>query len=425
MSRSMPPLVRTAFTLAGLVTALAACSAAARSDGGAPLGDGGSTSASPAGDITDPTATVAKLHGVVLAPEGTIPIGGAVVALFESEPAPLEPGLRCDKCITLSRDVPFATSGPDGRFELSAPKTGHFFLAVQKGTFRRVRALDVIRGEQDVPAVMTTLPAKTDAAKGDVIPKMALVLGQWDHVELSLAKLGLGKLVADEVDRASLPYDVYDDPSPAGLKSGARLLSDPALLSKYQIVLLPCRGSSGTTCDDTTSTSPAVQSALRGFVEGGGRVYVTDYSYEFVRQLWPEAVTWAGESANLGSACSSTSYDAPGRVDDPGLSEWLGAIGHQSVTLEASWTTIDAVHEADAIDADGQPTKNTPKVWMSAEKPDGAHPATVSFERGCGRVLFSTYHTAGAARDPLRPQEKALLYVLLELGVCVEVQSPK
>lgn len=395
----------------------AAAPATSSDEAGAPKG--------PSDIVDGPGKTVATLRGRVLAPEGKIPVAGALVALMAEEPAALDTGLRCDKCISLSSEIPYATAGADGRFELPVSRTGRFFLVVQKGNFRRVRPVDVITGEQDVPSVMTTLPAKQDRAKGDDIPNMAVVAGQWDRIERSLVKLGLGKLVADEVDKASLPFDLYDDPSPSGAKSAGRLLADPALLAQYQIVLLPCRGSSGTTCDDSMPGDPAVASALRGFVEGGGRLYVTDYSYEFVRQLWPGTISWAGASASLGSACEKTAYDAPGVVDDSGLHDWLGAIGHANVTLKESWTTIDGVSEVDGLDTELLPTVVKPRVWMSAKKADGVHPATVSFDQGCGRVLFSTYHTAGAARDPLLPQEKALLYVLLELGVCVEVKPPR
>jgi hypothetical protein len=45
----------------------------------------------------------------------------------------------------------------------------------------------------------------------------------------------------------------------------------------------------------------------------------------------------------------------------------------------------------------------------------------VSFERGCGRVLYSTYHTEAdkGSTTELLTQEKALLYILLEVAVCV------
>lgn len=53
----------------------------------------------------------------------------------------------------------------------------------------------------------------------------------------------------------------------------------------------------------------------------------------------------------------------------------------------------------------------------SCEDDHTARPATVSFEHGCGRVLFSSYHTEPFSND-LTPQERALLGVLLEASVC-------
>jgi hypothetical protein len=67
----------------------------------------------------------------------------------------------------------------------------------------------------------------------------------------------------------------------------------------------------------------------------------------------------------------------------------------------------------------------TPKVWITGNTPSVAKPLTVSFERGCGRVLFSTYHTETSGSGGLKPQELALLYVLLEVGVCVEPVIPQ
>ncbi|MBK6695279.1 MAG: hypothetical protein IPG50_24170 [Myxococcales bacterium] len=387
--------------------------------------DGGAPVVVETPGISSAMGAVATLKGRVLAPDGKTPVAGALVALMRTAPEAPKEGLRCETCVPLSKDTPHATSNADGTFELKTSTEGAFTFVVQKGTFRRARALDVVSGDQEVPALLATLPSKTDLPKGDVIPKMAVVKGEWDPIERTLAKLGLGKLVKGEADPSSLPFDVYDDPSPTGPRSGARLLADESLLAAYEIVLLPCSGSSGTTCDDKRAMDPLVQKALRGFVEGGGRLYVTDYSYEFVRQLWPGAVSFRGETKDVGSACEKVAYDATGAVNDEGLSGWLSAIGHSSVTLKASWTTIDSVHEVDATDANGQPAKIPTRVWMSANKSDGAHPATVSFERGCGRVLFSTYHTAGEPLAPLMPQEKALLYVLLEMGVCIDTSVPK
>ena len=68
--------------------------------------------------------------------------------------------------------------------------------------------------------------------------------------------------------------------------------------------------------------------------------------------------------------------------------------------------------------------KTTPRLlpdcWVTGQTPDGMRPATVSFERACGRVLFSTYHTEPSTDPSLKAQELALLYVLLEVSVCNE-----
>ena len=71
----------------------------------------------------------------------------------------------------------------------------------------------------------------------------------------------------------------------------------------------------------------------------------------------------------------------------------------------------------------GKPKSIAPRIWMGN---NAGHPATVSFEHGCGRVLFSTYHTEGETVDAavprvagLLPQELALLYVILQVDVCL------
>ena len=46
------------------------------------------------------------------------------------------------------------------------------------------------------------------------------------------------------------------------------------------------------------------------------------------------------------------------------------------------------------------------------------YPHAVTFEPSCGRVLYSTYHTAQKSHAWLVPQERVLLHLIMELGVC-------
>ena len=76
------------------------------------------------------------------------------------------------------------------------------------------------------------------------------------------------------------------------------------------------------------------------------------------------------------------------------------------------------VNPVQTTDGTGAPKTVTPRVWVSGSRNGGARrPSTVSFEHGCGRVLFSSYHTEPFSND-LTPQERALLGVLLEASVC-------
>lgn len=395
---------------------------------GSGFGDGGASgSLTGGGDGAAPT-TLGHLTGKVVAPEGTIPISGALVYLTTHDPAPIPDGTYCDKCVTIDASTPYTYSNVDGTFDLPAYALGAQKLVVEKGAFRRVRDVTVASGTQPVDISLTTLPGKTDPSVGDTIPKMALVVGAWDHIEVSLAKLGIGKLKASGgFDESSAPYDLYENkfPPSATVNNPRTLITDAATIGKYQIVFIPCSGSNGTTCDDYQPGESGVQDTLKGFVAAGGKLYVTDYSYEYVRQPWPGGITFDGATSSLGSGCQPGAYDAPADVADPDLKSWLAATGDTSFTLQQSWTMIDGLHPISTVDADGNPKTVTPKVWMNGSLGDGPHPETVSFESGCGRVLFSTYHTEGNADGPLLAQEKALLYVLLEVaGVCYGTPPP-
>ncbi len=412
--------------LAAVSGASAGCSAGTQNQGGAggastnATGQGGSSSTfQPTGGTGSGGPTVGDITGKVLAPEGTIPISGALVYVTSQFPDPIPDGVYCDRCVEITPSTDYTFSKPDGTFDLGVHATGPMYLVVQKGQFRRIRAIMVTTGAQPADASLTTLPGRTNQAAGDSIPKMAVRIGAWDSIETSLQKLGIASDAFDRFEYA-FPPDPNDPHSPD------KLFNDYAgTLSKYHIVFVPCSGSSGTTCNDYTTSSATVKSNLQQFVESGGRLYVTDYSYDFVRQPWPEYVDWVDQTTEIGSACLSGAYDSVAQNVDPGLEAWMAAQGMGTFSVVQSWTAIDQVHTVATTDLDNKPVMVTPKVWVWADTGQGLHPSTISFERSCGRVLFSTYHTEGNGGATLLPQEKALLYVLLEVAVCVNQPIPK
>jgi hypothetical protein len=312
-------------------------------------------------------------------------------------------------------------------------------MVVQKGQFRRIREVDVVKGDQPIAGDLTRLPGKTDAAKGDTIPKIAMVIGGYDKIDYSMKKLGIEEFYRYGDAPAGLPGS--DGPGVKTGKNGNALMNSAAELGANHIVLLPCAamgfsqkadtpgGGSGFLCGAPTAPQ---KTAFQSYVDSGGKLYVTDFAYEAVRQTWPGFITFYDDtmkpltstSQGIGTACRGGAEDTAGTAQDPGLADWMKTIGHSSIDLKASWSRIESVHPQMGYDPEGKPKTITPKVWMTSDIAGMQLPATVSFEQKCGRVLFSTYHAEGNDTSTLLAQEKALLYVLLEVGVCVGELPP-
>jgi hypothetical protein len=352
------------------------------------------------------------LTGTVYAPEGTIPIRGAVVWATLTPPEPFPSTNFCDTCVDLPVGTPFGISGASGEFKLPIPSAGPWYIVVQKGTFRRVRKLDVTAGMGALPKAYSTLPATNDATLGDQIPSMAVVIDSFDQIENTLAKLGLGELDSyGDLELASASFDtVISD-------EASDFFSDGANLAKYQIIFMPCDSA----WFFPALEDPVVLGTIREWVAAGGRLYVTDWSYDILKRTFPEPIQWMNDDGSQGSARLSGSFDGASQVLDPGLSSWLTHQGLAAFDLLANWTIIDTVSDYTAPDVDGTPTLMKPKIWMYVQtEDDGPRPATVTFQYGCGRGLFSTYHTEDG--ETFLPQEKTLAYILFEVSVCADTK---
>lgn len=418
-----------------LALALLACAASDRGTGEDDMSTPRMTDPPRPGSDGGSSSYDAHLRGKVVAPEGTIPISGALVYLSSSPPLPIPDGVFCDKCVHLPEGTAYTTTHPDGTFDLAAG-TGSAYLIVQKGAFRRVRKITIQSGQQQVPLAMTTMPAIMDKANGDDVPKIAVLLGAWDPIELVLARMGLkatitkdwlGKAQVLSKDAAAFAiYGVHGLGEMSPYPAPMTLISDPKEISKYHIVFLPCSGSTNfdgggsgaPMCSGVFASDPKVRSTLTGFVQQGGRLYVSDWSYEYVRQLFPGFVSWRGEATQIGSACMSGGGDQGVSGKDSGLDAWLSAQAKGLTSVKDAWTALTGVHTVNDIDPDGKPAKVTPKVWVEA----AGSPVTTSFQHGCGRVLYSTYHTqpTNETNGALEPQALALLYLILEVGVCLD-----
>ena len=112
-----------AFVAMGVVV-LAACASSERSsfgDGSEPTGGGSSGGGGPVdpslgpGGGGGPAAPVGTLTGTVKAPNGSMPIAGALVYLTHERPAPNPGKVYCDGCVHLAAGTPYAVADASGQ----------------------------------------------------------------------------------------------------------------------------------------------------------------------------------------------------------------------------------------------------------------------------------------------------------------------
>jgi hypothetical protein len=379
-----------------------------------------------------PPGSYGRMHGTVMSPGGVFPISGALVYLQRASTsvASLPEGNYCPRCIDVSV-LPNTLSAPDGTFALEHVALGDWWIIVQKGQFRRVRQITLHNHLEDltVPQDVTTFPDAHDPANGDTIPHIAVALGVFDHPEDLLAKVSLADLLPD--NRASLAtaeFDLYDNGGGWGRTPFADLVTDRTRMDQYHLIFVPC--SDGT--NDALMTDPAVQANIRGWVNDGGKWFVTDRSYGWVEFMFPEAMDMQGEDTSPHAADRCCMYDATGAVHETDLAAWLSAlpmgIDPASILFRELEDNICGVGTIMGTDEDGLPVPVPVTILADGPQTDhpcgaGSLPYTVMFPYGCGRVLYSTYHTVGFVDGPhpeLFPQELMLLYMAMEIGICTD-----
>ena len=383
-----------------------------------------------------------SIRGVVFAPNGIDPIAQAVVYVPSSATGALSAisATTAATCEVPGVQVVTKTcAGADGAFVLSGVPVGvGVTVVIAKGLFKKEIKVNVTAGAPTVLAVVdTTLPVAT--GPGTQVPRIAVVTGSFDRMEDVLAKLGLGTV--DELgalDLGTEKFVLFDGAfslADATYPNFDVLLNSLDELKKFDLIMINC----GTAEYESRLSDPDVVARLRQYVSDGGRLYVTDLSYDFIEQPFPKYIDFFG-SDQVAEISPENSNEA--EVGNSGitsvadilvstLQSWLGSTvkcGSASTTSNTAscldtngkvhiegfgggWAMMETAHPAQA---------NAVTVWTRGLVSWGlgdldTKPLTMTFPSGAGKVLYSSYHTASESHPYMLPQERILQYLIFEI----------
>lgn len=365
------------------------------------------------------------INGKVYAQNGIDPVAGALVYVPTDGNSAGSENVVANGAAPSDPHLAYAYSLADGSFSLTGVPLGAQLVIIIKGAFHKFVNLTVAAGANNLAAGDTTLPIT--GGTGGSAPQIAVVTGNYDHIQNVLAKMGLGdvdangELVPDSEHFLLVDGDnsLADSPSHPNFDT---FFASAANLAPYGIIFINC----GNNFEDWFFATPAAVAALKNWVEGGGRLYCSDWSYDFVEQLWPDRIDFYGDTGTDGLSATpemqsvaqlgANMAELNATVLDPDLKTWLGQAsinalnGDQTVTI-VDWLPGWAVQVAVAAGV---------KTWVEGSVVAGIDPAavaplTVSFQAGTGKVLYSSYHTEETPSAAFTGNDRVLEYMLFEV----------
>jgi hypothetical protein len=364
------------------------------------------------------------------------PVPGVLVYVPNAPLQPFAPGVSCG-CPPVSGDpLVWTTTAVDGTFTLKNVPVGNGIpIVIQLGRWRRATTFN-------------SPPACTTASIGDIhmprsrtdglnnqadIPLTALSTGQVDALECVLLKMGVD---AAEFADPSVQGNVATAPqrihlyfgngaqAPGGTTPEATLTSNPTLLAQYDQVLFPCWG-------QPVDKPAANRTNMVNYTSAGGRMFATHYSYTWLYKTSPfdQTATWNPDTQYASVTGDIDTSFARGAT----FGQWMTLIAAASGTPPAFLITSP---RQDFIN----PVPPSLRYIYADDPANNDYPLHYTFDMPwkamstCGRVVYSDFHVADVFgvgtfpsecdNSPLNAQEKALEYMIWDLGQCLAPQMP-
>lgn len=369
-------------------------------------------------------------------------------------------GTSCDDPQTTS--CASTCTGTNGTFTLdvSACPGSSSQLVMQKGNLQKVISLNC---SGDAICNLTSSEGTFGIGGTTTYPKVAVVTGNWDTMQDVLAKIApdaygaVGssshRLEGGEENKSNLTFIIRDDTlyNSDEYVTFDKYLNGTKSLSDFDIVFINCGGSLGSdpgTDFESLLSNADVRQRLVDYVNNGGTLYVTDLSYDFINQSFPDFVNFEGNidpthAGNINLAQNGYGGEKPdATVKDATMASWLKNVTVNANTAnngpgrpddDCTYSSEDTYTQfTGALDGSGKIPLgdfgggwalmtslwpgSTSKLWISADIDEVTdRPLTVSKDVGNGRLFYSSYHTADACPSAgFWPQERVLQYLIFE-----------
>lgn len=214
---------------------------------------------------------------------------------------------------------------------------------------------------------------------------IAIVTGDYDDVQLVLESMGFSN------------YTLIDGTDAQTLLT---FLSDVENLRQYDVVFF-----NGGHVEDgviydrnpDNTVDDAIRANLDTYVQEGGSVYASDWSYDVVEQTWPDYIDFLGDDEEPDAAQLGDYAMVTASVTDESLSSFLGKTQLEVEYDLPVWppvTTVEpyvSIHITGTVEyREGQNSYTLASV-----------PLLVSFSAGSGRVAYSTFRVAANNNDDM------------------------
>ncbi|HEY5328724.1 MAG TPA: choice-of-anchor D domain-containing protein [Acidobacteriaceae bacterium] len=379
--------------------------------------------------VSCPGTQTTTITGFIYAPNGTDPLPNVTVYIPNAAVDPFSAGVTCAVAGAPPSGSPIVgtTTGVDGKFILTnVPVGASIPIVAVSGRWRVQAQVPMTTACADTAFSMNMPKNKT---QGD-IPKIAIATGSVDQVECVLLKMGIAQSEFTNPGGTGRINLFHGDGSPGtggvvidtSTPTESILMgtndSTNAVLSQYDVLMLPCEGGASVRAAQELAN-------LVAFANAGGRVYASHFSYGWMYTNPPfnKVASWTGNSQTLsdGIATVDTTFS-----EGQTLATWLQEVG--ATTIKGQMQVYTTRRDFNAVTP---PTQS----WLTLNNSPGNPTMQFVFDTPvgqatgqCGRVLFNEYHVENgssngsenfpsecAVNSPMTPQEKLLEFSLFEL----------